>query len=632
VFLVACFPLTSFAQQNESFLFTVDKFQILGNLPGELVDHFTNGIGDWVPYGDVTQAMGSISLRNPGAVDNSPQTIYPIRIFASGISAPPAFDVANGGGNFTAEAEWYQASTSDNQVYSLSLSYPVSSAIGMVTQTIQMGITHIDETDKALFGLAQTDLSFFTAVTQTEIATGNQVLSTIESSPIPGAIISGPVYFRMEFDDENNRFSFSFKVDNNSGWPPPFAEMTVNNFPTIAEDVQWSLNAGVILLGYPVFSLKMPRPPVLGTASVEPVYLSCSQGTDETIGTGSHSPSNPDRRYAVDFDSPNLGQNGGYDDLPVTASIAGKARVIIDDQSSTNNDHNYGNHVNIELAKNFYVNDGTKTDDPNRKLFVTHAHLAHLRPNLGGINVVQGEFLGIEGETGLEEFSGCDPHCDHVHFGLQFGNPNQSAFESTSIPFLCLQAKVDGNPASILGWHHFDNSNPCSEVESEDYKLYKSTNVGPRCNNGVDDDSDNTIDYAGYDSDGNGSANPQTGNEEKTKDITCNDNKNGSLEISQCDDDLDNDADGTVDWDGGASSGTPDQTCIGKPQLNLEKTQCDDGLDNDNDNNIDYPADLECANLVDDCEALNCGCGFGFELVFILTPLYLLYSKRKKFF
>lgn len=547
----------SFAQQNENYLFLVDRFQITGNLPNGLSEEFTNGIGQWTPIGTVAEPGDYASLQNSGAIDDSLQTVYPIRILASSITAPPEFDVVDGQGNFVAESVWYPDVPVDNQYFSIGLVYENIESVGVVTKILQFGITDIDHTDAALFDFnpLSPSLALFKSVQYID-ENGDTVLYDMQVAGANG-IVSGNVHLKLSFTDSINRLQFSYSLNGGVNWLHPLSENVV-----LAGDAQWRLNAGVFLLGYPVVNLKMPRPPVVGNVIVESVFLTCSQGTDETEGglTSSHRPDLSDRRYAVDFDSPNYGQNEYttpfgdyvYDDLPVTASVAGKAHVIFDGQS----DHGYGNHVNVAINRDFYVNDGTTTIDPARKLFVTHAHLAHVAANLPAM-VKQGEFLGVEGNSGL----GCLPYdCDHIHFGLQFGDPTESTWLSTSLPFESLQADVGNNGvAEIISWSDFDDSVPCVEANPNGgYEFYESTNRGPQCNNGIDDEGDGGIDFAGYDANGDGVITPQPNNEEKQ-------------------------------------------------------------------------ADGQCVDINDGCEKDRCGCGIGAELVFVLTPLYFLYSRRRKF-
>ncbi len=97
----------------------------------------------------------------------------------------------------------------------------------------------------------------------------------------------------------------------------------------------------------------------------------------------------------------------------------------------------------------------------------------------------------------------------------------------------------------------------------------------------------------------------------------------------QCFDGLDNDADGGIDFAGdvGCASGTA-----------IEGPQCDDGLDNDADGFFDWDgalvgaADPNCTSPMDTLEAVSgpVFCGIGPELA-LLVPLFMALRRRQRF-
>lgn len=140
-------------------------------------------------------------------------------------------------------------------------------------------------------------------------------------------------------------------------------------------------------------SLMMPFPS--GYRSI------CTQGPG---GTESHEYTST--MHALDLDTHNSL------DEPVLAASSGIAY--------THYSSGFGNHVNIGHQ------DGT---------FTVYAHLKEFAPGVSdGEFVHQGELIGIEGSTGNS--SG-----DHVHFGLQSGDPSQIVDLSTSISFDALTSR-----------------------------------------------------------------------------------------------------------------------------------------------------------------------------------------------
>jgi len=71
----------------------------------------------------------------------------------------------------------------------------------------------------------------------------------------------------------------------------------------------------------------------------------------------------------------------------------------------------------------------------------------------------------------------------------------------------------------------------------------------------------------------------------------------------QCDDGIDNDGDNLIDYpaDPGCSSRTDNSELPVNTPAPI-KPQCDDGIDNDHDGKIDYPADSQCSSRTDNSE------------------------------
>ncbi len=109
-----------------------------------------------------------------------------------------------------------------------------------------------------------------------------------------------------------------------------------------------------------------------------------------------------------------------------------------------------------------------------------------------------------------------------------------------------------------VGWIKFG----CDDADS-----CVRTDWGTQCNDGVDNDSDGTIDYPA--------------------DISCDSTSGNSEAGIECDDQIDNDGDGLVDF--------PDDIGCASLLSTSEDPQCDDDIDNDNDGLIDYPLDPTCS-------------------------------------
>jgi subtilisin family serine protease len=128
----------------------------------------------------------------------------------------------------------------------------------------------------------------------------------------------------------------------------------------------------------------------------------------------------------------------------------------------------------------------------------------------------------------------------------------------------------------------------------------------PACSNGLDDDGDGLVDFAGSD--------PGCDDAEDSEETSA------SL---LCDNGDDDDLDGYVD--------VADPGCV-HPSWPKEDPACDDGIDNDGDGGTDHdgnPADTQCLARSWAQSEAAIGCGLGAELVFLLPLLQRLRRTRR---
>lgn len=133
----------------------------------------------------------------------------------------------------------------------------------------------------------------------------------------------------------------------------------------------------------------------------------------------------------------------------------------------------------------------------------------------------------------------------------------------------------------------------------------------PECDDGIDNDGDGKIDFPADPGCDNDDDDDETDDEDlpECKDGIDNDGDNkidhpadphcdnpeDDDESPQCDDGLDNDGDGKIDF-------PADPGCDSIKDNSERNPQCNDGKDNDNDGKIDFPADPGCDSLKDDDE------------------------------
>lgn len=136
-------------------------------------------------------------------------------------------------------------------------------------------------------------------------------------------------------------------------------------------------------------------------------------------------------------------------------------------------------------------------------------------------------------------------------------------------------------------------------------RQFQAVATVPQCANGIDDDDDGLVDFAGgdpgcesaddpgehiatlpcddgIDNDGDGGTDYRV---TVGGDIGCG-SPSWKTESPQCQDGRDNDRDGKMDWDGGASAGVPpaqqtapDPQCVDNPKRKSEAKSCGVGAE-----------------------------------------------------
>lgn len=214
-----------------SYSFSVDRFEISGNLSGDFVDDFNGGsIGTRWREDDptVVEADGKVTFKNPGYTGTN--------IFQNNISisfertfiAPDGWIVANNFGDFQATSTWIPTIPGINQTYGIDI------YTGHHDEGITMSVYNFGQDIADLFGLAPGIGIYFGRYEDVgEIALDMQAFSIIPTD------ISGDILLKIVFDDDNDLFTGMFSLDGGNSFQSPFSDVT----PNIADAV-YELNLG----------------------------------------------------------------------------------------------------------------------------------------------------------------------------------------------------------------------------------------------------------------------------------------------------------------------------------------------------------------------------------------------------
>jgi len=198
------------------FAYRVDRFEADGNTFGPLdgvpgyVDEFADGSMSpyWYrAYGTASESGGYLVLQNPGVHFPSPDGSA-LDLSIAGSSSPTW--VYDGSGSFTATATWESVLPPVGHHFHFSL-YTFNMSGGLFAETFGLAIRRTD-----------TGLDMEQHLTEIDQFTGTFQNTQLLFHPIDEADATGPLLFRIAFDDATNLASTAFSLDGGSTWESPF--------------------------------------------------------------------------------------------------------------------------------------------------------------------------------------------------------------------------------------------------------------------------------------------------------------------------------------------------------------------------------------------------------------------------
>ena len=230
--------------------FSLDRFEVVGNLPGSVVDEFDNGSLDplWVvedPTG--IESGGVLTLSSSGG----PKTGYFDGLYLTGqgteIWSNPsgALTVQDGAGDYQATTTWARVVPDSNQWFSVST--------GLVTSLdeigVQMAVGNLSPATADFLGVPPgLGISFggggVVFAGGAVVHPGGADFQTVAVMPDD---IVGDILLRITFDDESNSFTGSFSLDGGATFLSPFSPVATPLPPEVRPlATNWSLSAAYL--------------------------------------------------------------------------------------------------------------------------------------------------------------------------------------------------------------------------------------------------------------------------------------------------------------------------------------------------------------------------------------------------
>ncbi|MCP3905779.1 MAG: DUF11 domain-containing protein [Planctomycetes bacterium] len=220
-----------------SYQFQVDSFEIIGNLPGNAVDEFDDGVvAPWhIEEPTVIESGGFLTLMTPGELFD-PLEIGGIAIESERASVRTAdwtsFDVVDGQGDFTVTARWASAAAGLNQFYGVGLSTDWASG----EEDIDFNMINLEPAMAEAVGVPPGLAIWFTFNDGPGPAS-----MVVQSVSISESEVTGDVFFRLSFNDDTNEITAEFSLDNGATFRDEFAPFVWSL--DLVEDMDWYLEA-----------------------------------------------------------------------------------------------------------------------------------------------------------------------------------------------------------------------------------------------------------------------------------------------------------------------------------------------------------------------------------------------------
>ncbi len=221
IMILAMGPLLFMTGRVEAspYAFSMDRFQVIGNLPGNVVDEFDDGVVDpWTVHDPtVIESGGLVTLSSPGTIEEivfeGTRMVQEMTYLCS--SGTP-LNVENGEGDFTGVSTWVPVVPEENVHYHMAVSYELQSdphesiSIGVVVANWGTDFADYWGTPSG-FGISFRRVG---SIPLDEFVWKH--VSVAEGD------ITGDILLRLNFEDDTDQFTADFSLDGGATFESPF--------------------------------------------------------------------------------------------------------------------------------------------------------------------------------------------------------------------------------------------------------------------------------------------------------------------------------------------------------------------------------------------------------------------------
>lgn len=223
------------AVEAATYSFTLDRFNVAGNLPGTVTDDFDDGSLSpfWEVYDPTIVESGTTAtFSNPGTLDGPFQLgvlTLSSEMSYMGSTSPGSLQMQNGSGDFVGTSTWSAVLPGPNQLFEMGVdNVSTDEGFSILVHNFDAAIANelgVPEGPGVTFGRFG------------DVSNGD--FETQGISFIPGDI-TGDILLRLAFNDATNTFSASFSLDGSDNYLTPFTDIATS---AGTQEFGWSIGA-----------------------------------------------------------------------------------------------------------------------------------------------------------------------------------------------------------------------------------------------------------------------------------------------------------------------------------------------------------------------------------------------------
>lgn len=232
--------MTGSAEANP-YAFSVDRFELVGNLPGQFVDEFDDGVlgPAWFVFRPTVTESGSVvTLSSPGGAFTAQVGGLLVSGEETIINSSDTLRVEDGAGDFTGTSTWLPVLPGLSQMFGIAVRHDLGPG---VDEGVSINVANLEPAVAAALGLPTGGMVILFGRVIDDLG-----VFDFQALPINPTDLTGDIVLQLAFDDASNQFSGAFSLDGGVTFQSPFTPVS----PSAGSAVYgWGLDARSLKAG-----------------------------------------------------------------------------------------------------------------------------------------------------------------------------------------------------------------------------------------------------------------------------------------------------------------------------------------------------------------------------------------------